>query len=445
MQNIGCIEKPSQVLASMDTFDWLPPLELHTDMVDSMSPPHPAEYISAQHALAQDCATLRLIDEDIEACRARIARAYAQICLLERQRDAVQHRVSIHRARLSPLRAVPDQVLQEIFQHCLPDTPYVVPDAHSAPLVLTQVCRRWRAVAQGTSELWSSVALYDRGVWNYELEVEMMKRWLDRCRARPVRMSIACPPCTGFGMDKNTICSDIFQLVMAHSAQLSDLYLNVNKQYLHHFMDCASLPALRSIVISLHSVHQDDDPLELNTPALISAPNLRRIAFHGNGASIDLIPRTLFPQITYLSFDCNITLDLAFLFQDFPHLEHLSLALSLSRDTLRVQVPPQLDHRVVGPSLHSLDVSLDRDMLDFGDPEQLAAVLDQLELPALHTLSIAAPLRPRLDARMGRTEEAQWENYAEWVRSPSVAALLGRSRQGARFACRDLVASGGVW
>ncbi|KAF8414970.1 hypothetical protein L210DRAFT_3398798, partial [Boletus edulis BED1] len=119
-----------------------------------MTPPHAAEYASAQYALARDCATLQLVEQDIEACRIRIARAHAEMRLLERQRDAVQRRVSVHRARLSPLRAVPDQILQEIFQHCLPDTPYVVPNAHSAPLVLTHVCRRWRTVVQASSELW---------------------------------------------------------------------------------------------------------------------------------------------------------------------------------------------------------------------------------------------------------------------------------------------------
>lgn len=429
----------ARVLANIDKVDMLPlMLEFQTDMVDSMSPPRAAEYVSAQHALAHDCATLQLIDRDMEECRIRIERARAQMRLLERRRDAVQRRVSVHRARLSPMRAVPDQILQEIFQHCLPDTPYVVPDARSAPLVLTHVCRRWRVVAQGTSELWSSLALCDRGVWNYELKVEMVKRWLWRSRARPIRMSITCAPCTDFGRDGNASCSDIFQLAIAHSAQLRDVRLNVNRKYLEHFLDRADLQALRSIVISLLSVHRNDEPLEGNAPPYISAPNLRRIAFKGNGAPINLIPRTVFPQITHLSFDCNTTLDLALLFQDFPNVQHLTLTLSLSRDALRFRLPPHSDHRIVVPSLRSLEVCLDKDMLDFGDPDTLETLLDQLDLPALHTLSIAAPLRPRFDARTGRTE-ARWTNHVEWVRSPSIASLWSRSQFARpRFECRDL-------
>lgn len=408
-------------------------------MVDSMFPPHPAEYISAHHALTQDCATLQLIDEDIEECRMRIARAHAQMRLLERRRNTVQHRVSIHRARLSPLRTVPDQVLQEIFQHCLPDTPYIVPNTRYAPLVLTHVCRRWRAVAHGTSELWSSIALQDRGVWNYELEVEMMKRWLDRSYTRPIRMSITCPPCTDFGLHGNASCSDVFHLAIAHSSHIRDLCLNVNKTYLHHFINHASLPALRSIVISLHSVQRIDEPLEPTTPAFISAPHLRHVTFKGNGTLNNPIPRTLFPQITHLSFDCNLTLDLALLFQDFPNLQHLTLSLSLSRDALRVRLPPQSDHRILAPSLLHFEVCLDRDMVDFGDPTTLETLLDQLELPALQALAIAAPLR----TQTGHTEETSWENHMAWVGSPSVDALLSRSRYARpRVERRDLCSLG---
>ncbi|KAH0827597.1 hypothetical protein J3R83DRAFT_4322 [Lanmaoa asiatica] len=362
MQDIGRMETPVRVL---DKIDIPPLLEVQTDsMVDSMSPPHAAEHMSAQHELAQDCATLQLIDEDIEECRMRIARAHAQMRSLELR-----------------LRAVPDQVLQEIFQHCLPDNPYIEPDARSAPLVLTHVCRRWRAVVQGTSELWSSIALHDRGVWNYELEVQMVKRWLDQSRMRPIRMSITCPPRTDFGRDGNALCSDIFQLVIAHSAQLRDLCLNCYNPSSSRFMP--------SIVST--------NPRKQTRPAFVPAPNLRRIAFKGDGTSINFISRAIFPQITHLSLDCNMILDLALLFRDFPSLQHLTLTLSLSRDALRFQIPPQRDHRIVVPSLLYFEVCLGGDMLDFGDPERLETVFNQLDLPALRTLSIAAPLRPRYD------------------------------------------------
>ncbi|KIJ67549.1 hypothetical protein HYDPIDRAFT_84776, partial [Hydnomerulius pinastri MD-312] len=126
----------------------------HSDIVDSLSAPHPAEYISVRCALTEDSAKLQLIDNSIEECRRQLARTHAEMCVLERNRSTVQHRLLIHRARLSPLRILPDELLQEIFKRCLPNDRYIVPKINCAPLVLTQICRRWRVVARATSELW---------------------------------------------------------------------------------------------------------------------------------------------------------------------------------------------------------------------------------------------------------------------------------------------------
>ncbi|KIJ18999.1 hypothetical protein PAXINDRAFT_128263, partial [Paxillus involutus ATCC 200175] len=265
------------------------PVDADTYIVDSMSVPRQAEYLSAQHALAQDSAKLQLFNDGIEECRKRIARAHADMCILERQRNAMQRLVSIHRARLSSLRILPDELLQEIFKRCLPDTHYIVPNIRSAPLVLTQVCRRWRVVAQGTSELWSSIALRDLGVWNYEFYVDMVKRWLSHVRTRPLRMSITCPAHTNFGLDGNVTRSDIFHLVTAHQSQLRDLRLNVNRTYLHYFVNSTTLPALQYILISLHPKSRIGELLQPNTPVFLSAPNLKSVAFEGDGTSIHVI------------------------------------------------------------------------------------------------------------------------------------------------------------
>ncbi|KIK80419.1 hypothetical protein PAXRUDRAFT_238530 [Paxillus rubicundulus Ve08.2h10] len=343
-------------------------------IVNSMSPPREAEYLSAQHALAQDNAKLQLLNDGIEECQQRIARAHADMCILERQRNATQHLMSIHRARLSPLRILPDELLQEIFKRCLPDTHYVVPNIRSAPLVLTQVCRRWRVVAQGTSELWSSIALRDLGVWNYEFYVDMVKRWLSHVRTRPLRMSITCPVHTDFGYDSNVLRSDIFNLVTAHESQLRDLRLNVNRTYLHHFVNNTTLPALECILISLHPKSRIGELPQPSAPVFHSAPNLKNVAFEGDGTSTHIIPPSISQQISHLSFDCNLLLDFTLLFQDFPHLQQLTVKLSISPDTLRIRLPPREGDMVVAHSLQRFEVCLDKGLLDFGSP----LILDML-------------------------------------------------------------------
>ncbi|KAJ7208333.1 hypothetical protein GGX14DRAFT_319385, partial [Mycena pura] len=53
-----------------------------------------------------------------------------------------------------PILTLPPEITSRIFVHCLPHHGRVRPSPRSAPLVLTQVCGQWRAVALSTGELW---------------------------------------------------------------------------------------------------------------------------------------------------------------------------------------------------------------------------------------------------------------------------------------------------
>ncbi|THU96893.1 hypothetical protein K435DRAFT_663697, partial [Dendrothele bispora CBS 962.96] len=73
---------------------------------------------------------------------------------IECERRAIQELVDTHRASLAPARTVPDDVLSEIFMHCLPETYNATRSLSEAPLLLGQVCRRWREVSLSTPRLW---------------------------------------------------------------------------------------------------------------------------------------------------------------------------------------------------------------------------------------------------------------------------------------------------
>ncbi|KAF8426142.1 hypothetical protein L210DRAFT_3335584, partial [Boletus edulis BED1] len=53
-----------------------------------------------------------------------------------------------------PMQRLPVELHGRIFVECLPDGPYVEPASKEAPLLLVQVCRRWREVALQTPQLW---------------------------------------------------------------------------------------------------------------------------------------------------------------------------------------------------------------------------------------------------------------------------------------------------
>ncbi|KAJ7194315.1 hypothetical protein GGX14DRAFT_378075, partial [Mycena pura] len=48
------------------------------------------------------------------------------------------------------------EILAHIFVYCLPHG-RIRPSPRTAPLVLGQICRRWRDVALSTGRLWSSL------------------------------------------------------------------------------------------------------------------------------------------------------------------------------------------------------------------------------------------------------------------------------------------------
>ena len=59
---------------------------------------------------------------------------------------------------------LPDELLSAIFVSCLEpdDIGCTVPSKHSAPLVLSWVCRHWRRICLATPRLWSGISLFDQ-------------------------------------------------------------------------------------------------------------------------------------------------------------------------------------------------------------------------------------------------------------------------------------------
>ncbi|KAJ6552904.1 hypothetical protein B0H19DRAFT_1155205, partial [Mycena capillaripes] len=81
--------------------------------------------------------------------------------------------------------SVPNDVLSEIFLHCLPQAKHIaashfprllflIPSVETAPVLLCRVCIRWRVTAMATPRLWTS--LDTRAIPNMELII-----WWLRC------------------------------------------------------------------------------------------------------------------------------------------------------------------------------------------------------------------------------------------------------------------------
>ncbi|KAJ7154228.1 hypothetical protein C8R46DRAFT_1227834 [Mycena filopes] len=86
--------------------------------------------------------------------------------------------------------ALPLETLAEIFLHSLPYDEFIIADLSSAPLVLCQVCQRWREVALSTPRLWSSLALEMQLAKKRKGYVELYQDWLSRARSTPLSLAL---------------------------------------------------------------------------------------------------------------------------------------------------------------------------------------------------------------------------------------------------------------
>ncbi|THU75404.1 hypothetical protein K435DRAFT_617605, partial [Dendrothele bispora CBS 962.96] len=80
----------------------------------------------------------------------------AEIAKLQSRRVILDTFVTAHRALLSPVRRIPNEILAEIFVTSLPYSSfYHCPTSvDTTPLKFMSVCKNWRRVALSTPELW---------------------------------------------------------------------------------------------------------------------------------------------------------------------------------------------------------------------------------------------------------------------------------------------------
>ncbi|KAJ7639219.1 hypothetical protein FB45DRAFT_1055377 [Roridomyces roridus] len=87
-----------------------------------------------------------------------IERARTDLISFQRSIEAF---IQSHAAILAPIRRVPNEILAELFAHCVDVTKPLDPLAGDA-WVISRVCRRWRAVALACPELWSHFAVSEK-------------------------------------------------------------------------------------------------------------------------------------------------------------------------------------------------------------------------------------------------------------------------------------------
>lgn len=383
-------------------------LDVFLCMINSSCTPLTTEIKEARLALQRDGEELLIIDSMVDSLQAEIEAIRSRISLQREKRIVVQARILTNRARISPVKFLPTEILQHIFKACLPTDRYIIPHTRSAPLLLGQICRRWRGVAEATPELWSSINVQDWGVWTSDPYTAMVAGWLTASGTRPLAISVSCHQKWYRYRQYDVVQSELFRLLVSHSARLYDLHIQATHCYIDAFLSDGS-PAVKHINISVlptMTQYNSGHPLPLRTS------NVTHLGLCGRDASINLIPRVTFPQITHLTLDkLGGEINYIKILADFPALVQLKTKLFGSLD---VTFPSPDTVSIKHHALEMLSIYLSGDVVQFGNVTPLACTFDLLSLPSLRELTFFA-----LDPGRGASVE-------EWL-PDSVKALLERS------------------
>jgi len=102
-------------------------------------------------------AAIQEVEELLTKSNQELLEAHAEVLRFKEKAECLQHLVNSYRAILSPCRSIPQDILREIFYHCLPAHRNSIMSATEAPVVLTRVCSLWRSVALTTPHIWAKI------------------------------------------------------------------------------------------------------------------------------------------------------------------------------------------------------------------------------------------------------------------------------------------------
>jgi hypothetical protein len=234
--------------------------------------PSDSEVVHIRDLLTEPRAQVDEVDKEINRITQRLER-------LRNERQAYQKYIDDHEAVLSPIRRVPLEILQCIFVRCLPTKHNGVMSSRQAPILLTHVCRDWRAAALKMPRLWASLHIpiphrpqkpfsyppyptplppdlsdeecqtYTKAVQRWEDKMqerkEIVKLWLTRAAGCKLSLSITLWEGTGRRSSAdadvaNDMTKSIMDIVIASSRQWKRIEVLASHP---HISDLLALPA----------------------------------------------------------------------------------------------------------------------------------------------------------------------------------------------------------
>ncbi|KAJ7628882.1 hypothetical protein FB45DRAFT_919432 [Roridomyces roridus] len=187
-----------------------------------------------------------------EQLRTRIAQLNALIASLDTERRQLEAQSD---AIVYPVLSLPPELTSLIFIHCLPSTSLPRPSPLEPPLLVAQICRQWRAIAVGTPELWSSVALSDSH------SPDLLDVWLSRSAQCPLNILLD-------DGDVERACK-LVDTCKPYADRWEDVQFNLPEEALLGFKDLSRVPLLKRMSVSRRGMYGFKEIFEMTEAPLL--------------------------------------------------------------------------------------------------------------------------------------------------------------------------------
>ncbi|KAG2141928.1 hypothetical protein DEU56DRAFT_795566 [Suillus clintonianus] len=279
---------------------------------------------------------------------------------LVKKKGEITQSMNLHKGLVSPLWRLPNEILSEIFVHCLPTHHHLWPASVSAPMFLTNICRRWREVAANMPKLWCRLRLQEAEGRNWQRTAFCYDLWLKRSQGLQLSLSLGC---------FQGRLTNIQSLLRPYINQVSSLSIHVSRQVPElMFTDLLALEELTISVLYLDVL-----------PAVAQSISRQRLTLRSlsvKGLAFDL--QCLSSLNSVWAHLTNVEIAIT---QPNAVIHMLRLCPNLSSFTIRAAF---VGHReVLEPFTHTELRSLRIDQSNSVLTETLSGLFDALSLPKL--------------------------------------------------------------
>lgn len=331
-----------------------------------------------------------------------IARLQNIIDQLFLKRTQLHADIVSHKALTTPMRRIPQELLQEIFIHCLPTRHNAVMSSGEAPLLLGRVCSQWRSVSRFTPRLWSSIHVAvpgnlpwsppwsDQSPIQVEVDegnshIEAVQAWLSLSGGLPLSISFFHPP-------HSHSYSEYAELYETRLMSTLLLFLPRWRNvclFASNFLPLSSIsreavPLLETYSFHISSTNPSSPTLETPPSDIFRAPQLREIS----SSHWRMIPEGMdWPHVTSLSLEAHghgleglTPLDAFVILRNCPNLVYCRLEFGWSSSSQFIK-----DDVVTLPLLQTFAIKEGSSILN--------SFFEQLRLPALINLEFSSSAR----------------------------------------------------